>query len=113
MKGEGRYALDGYFFSRHPLLVGYETCTLCEIIKNRIQIVTVVIFVIIFGARVYIYISYSIIKVDNSMLIQRSCFVVTVLKSTPNHIPLKYKCLGYFCVGFRHNLHVKHRSQSA
>ena len=29
-------------------------------------------------------------------------FVVPVLRSTPNHIPLKYRCPDYCCIRFRH-----------
>lgn len=32
----------------------------------------------------------------------KTFFLVSVLKPTPNHIPLKFRCLGYFYVGFRH-----------
>ena len=34
--------------------------------------------------------------------LKKHVFLVLVLRSTPNHIPLKYSCPDYYCVWFRH-----------
>ena len=45
---------------------------------------------------------HNFMHVVQSLFWTHDVYLVSVLRSTPNHIPLKYRCVDYCCVRFRH-----------